>query len=453
MKRKGELESEYGEGEFKLQKSLTGGSWQRGPLLGKGGFGSVYLAVLTDPGPSITANAPQVVAVKSTKEDDSEELWLDKCFLDALQGCPYIVTCFGEDFTVDAEDEEAPCMANYFMEYASQGTLADLINKSECGLPEEDARRFTRMLLEGLDFVHKKGIVHCDIKPQNILLAPDETGSLVAKIADFGLAKSTFRDLEIGVRGTAMYLAPESIVDEIQLQPSDVWALGCVVLNMLTRRPTWKLNLDEGIEDLWKQIASAIPSIPDGISHLAKDFLLKCFVRNPEERSSVGSLLYHPFVNVVLHDMPESEAVVLSSCAAASSDLEDKFKEDEVEEVYDDDIMEEDPCELIEEDPSELIEEDPSEVIEEDPSEIMEEDPSEVIEEDPSEIEIGNQETPVGSSWASKEAVEAAVKLFNSARVDNIIALGSAVSFKIMEISDQHRLNLMERILPRVIMI
>ncbi|KAL0015837.1 hypothetical protein SO802_002906 [Lithocarpus litseifolius] len=314
--------------------------------------------------------------MKSTKEDDSEELWLDKCFLDALQGCPYIVTCFGEDFTVDAEDEEAPCMANYFMEYASQGTLADLIKKSECGLPEEDVRRFTRMLLVGLDFVHKNGIVHRDIKPQNILLAPEETGLLVAKIADFGLAKSTSKDLEMGVRGTAMYLAPASIVDEIQLQPSDVWALGCV-------------------------IASAIPSIPDGISHLAKDFLLKCFVRNPEERSSVGSLLYHSFVNVVLHDMPESEVVVLSSCAAASSDLEDKFKEEEVEE-------------------------------------------------DPSEIEIGNQITPVGTSWASKEAVEAAVKLFNSVRVDNIIPLGSAVSFKKMEISDQHRLNLMERILQEL---
>lgn len=98
-----------------------------------------------------------------------------------------------------------------------------------------------------MDFVYKNGVVLCDIKPQNVLLAPDETGLLVAKIADFGLAKSTFNDLEIGVRGTAMYLAPASIVDEIQLHPSDVWALGCVVLNMLTRRPTWKLNLDEGI--------------------------------------------------------------------------------------------------------------------------------------------------------------------------------------------------------------
>ena len=64
------------------------------------------MAVLTDPGPSISANATQVVAVKSTKEDDSEELWLDKGFLDALQGCPYIVTYFGEDFTVDVEGED-----------------------------------------------------------------------------------------------------------------------------------------------------------------------------------------------------------------------------------------------------------------------------------------------------------------------------------------------------------
>lgn len=52
-----------------------------------------------------------------------------------------------------------------------------------------------------MDFVYKNGVVLCtDIKPQNVLLAPDETGLLVAKIADFGLAKSTFNDLEIGVK-------------------------------------------------------------------------------------------------------------------------------------------------------------------------------------------------------------------------------------------------------------
>ncbi|XP_050241887.1 probable LRR receptor-like serine/threonine-protein kinase At3g47570, partial [Quercus robur] len=147
---------------------------------------------------------------------------------------------------------------------------------------------------------------------------------------------------------------------------------------------------------------------------------LSCSASSPNERIRINVVVNEMIaIRGIVHKLKKGRRrasgclMILSSCAAASSDLEDKFKEEEVEEVYDDDIMEEDP----------------------------------------SEIEIGNQVTPVGSSCASKEAVEAAIKLFNSVRVDNIIPLGSAISLKKMEISDQHHLNLMERILPRVIMI
>ncbi|KAD6795863.1 hypothetical protein E3N88_06759 [Mikania micrantha] len=112
-------------------------------------------------------------------------------------------------------------------------------------LPESEVRRYTRSILNGLQFIHRNGFVHCDIKLQNILLVSDGVTDAV-KIADFGLAKKTIRTGELNskneIRGTPMYMAPETVAVGEQEPASDIWALGCIVVEMVTGEPVWNCS-------------------------------------------------------------------------------------------------------------------------------------------------------------------------------------------------------------------
>ncbi|KAL7179819.1 hypothetical protein ACSBR1_043094 [Camellia fascicularis] len=184
------------------------------------------------------------MAVKSAEVSDSALLQREALVLRNFHACPYIYRCFGEEvFTSDRNR----MVYNLLLEYGSGGTLADVIKKTGGnGLPESDVRRYTRYIIEGLDCVHSSGYVHRALKPDNIIIVPiiTSTGTeYIAKIGDFGLAKKSEQARKIlrmpisyKLRGCLQYSSPETVVDKgLQHEPpSDVWALGLIVFEMLT---------------------------------------------------------------------------------------------------------------------------------------------------------------------------------------------------------------------------
>ncbi|KAK6944317.1 Protein kinase domain [Dillenia turbinata] len=134
------------------------------------------------------------------------------------------------------------------------GDLANYIEGSDCGLLETQIRVFSRDILMGLDYVHSQGYVHGDVKAENILLAPkpfsflDPSSSFFnCKISDFGLVQRCVHGIIDKVTGTPGYLGPETEKDHVRGFPLDIWAFGCVVLEMMTGV---RLSSDECISSL-----------------------------------------------------------------------------------------------------------------------------------------------------------------------------------------------------------
>ena len=134
---------------------------------------------------------------------------------------------------------EAGDIVFYVMPFVEGETLRDRLTR-EKQLPVEDALRITREVAGALDYAHRHGVIHRDIKPENILL---HDGS--ALVADFGIALAvstaggSTRMTETGMSlGTPHYMSPEQAMGERELSPrSDVYALGCVLYEMLVGEP------------------------------------------------------------------------------------------------------------------------------------------------------------------------------------------------------------------------
>lgn len=201
--------------------------------MGNGSYGFVSLAFTnTDDTPSPTI--PSLIAVKSSRLNSSRSLRNERKFLRMFEDCPQIIRCFG--FKVTCKD--GLYLYSLELEYASAGSLADRIHERG-GLLEFQVKKYTKNVVLGLSLIHKKGIIHCDIKPHNILLTTDE----VTKIVDFGLS-ITLQQIncgdEVGLIGTKRYMAPEALLKEEYSPRFDIWSLGCSVYEMITGKPLWE---------------------------------------------------------------------------------------------------------------------------------------------------------------------------------------------------------------------
>ncbi|MQM04037.1 hypothetical protein Taro_036826 [Colocasia esculenta] len=180
------------------------------------------------------------------------------------------------------------------MEYVPGADLSAVV-KRHGGLDERAISVYARGILHGLAYLHGMGIVHCDVKGQNVLVREDD---MAVKLADLGCAKRV--DDGSGGRGTIsgtpLYMAPEVARGEEQGPAADIWALGCTVIEMATGCSPWG-DVQDPVAAIHRiAFSTDAPDFPCNTSDVARDFLGRCLSRDPRKRWSAEQLLNHSFV-------------------------------------------------------------------------------------------------------------------------------------------------------------
>ncbi len=215
------------------QPTVVGGRYELGELLGRGGMAEVRKGTDTRLG--------RVVAVKRLRTDLASDATFQARFRREAQSSaslnhPTIVAVYdtGEEPATDGTGVAQPYIV---MEYVAGRTLRDILREGRKILPER-ALEITSGVLSALDYSHRAGIIHRDIKPGNVMLTP--SGDV--KVMDFGIARAmsdaqSTMTQTAAVVGTAQYLSPEQARGETVDSRSDVYSAGCLLYELLTGRP------------------------------------------------------------------------------------------------------------------------------------------------------------------------------------------------------------------------
>ncbi|ONM21680.1 NPK1-related protein kinase 2 [Zea mays] len=270
--------------------------WRKGELIGAGAFGQVYLGMNLDSGELLAVKQVLIGRSNATREKAQahiKELEEEVKLLKNLSH-PNIVRYLG---TVREEDT-----LNILLEFVPGGSIQSLLGKLG-SFPEPVIKKYTKQILQGLEYLHSNAIIHRDIKGANILV--DNKGCI--KLADFGASKQVAKLATVTaaktMKGTPYWMAPEVIVGSGHSFSADIWSVGCTVIEMATGKPPWSQQYQEVALLFHVGTTKSHPPIPEHLSPEAKDFLLKCLQKEPELRSTAPDLLKHPFVTGELDDL------------------------------------------------------------------------------------------------------------------------------------------------------
>ncbi|MGH3092705.1 MAG: serine/threonine-protein kinase, partial [Gaiellaceae bacterium] len=247
--------------------------------LGHGGMSSVFLAHDEELDRPV---AIKVLAAHLASEPGLYERFVREARMAARLSHPNVVQVFDA-----GEEDERPYIV---MEYVPGRTVADELRSSG----KLEAARVVDLALQvcgGLELAHSSGLVHRDVKPQNLLVRDDGT----VKIADFGIARAVEATnlTQIGsILGTAAYLSPEQAEGEPVTAAADIYSLGVVLYELLSGRTPYEFSSLADLvvkqrEQAIRPLSDLEPSVPPELEAV----VMRCLARNPDYRPSSAAEL------------------------------------------------------------------------------------------------------------------------------------------------------------------
>lgn len=309
-----------------ILESILSGEWKDGDillddyrvirLLGRGGMGRVYLVETVTP-PRLKY-AVKILAKRLLHKDSSKrqflrelQTWID------LQSHPNIIRC---RFFKTIEGRVA-----IFSEFAEAGSLKTWILNGRV-ISMERILDIAIQAAWGLESAHRQGVIHLDMKPDNILMTEDGT----VKITDFGVAmllpsfaagtvtdpepgRDTPKKKEHAGGMTPAYASPEQFNNQEVALQSDIWSWGASILEMFTGRVTWQYGFmaGEALDNFFRNpVASDRPEMPEGMYRVLK----RCLADAPADRwnsmDDIAGELQHLWTQLFSQPYPRQKPVV-----------------------------------------------------------------------------------------------------------------------------------------------
>ena len=261
------------------------GKYELTDRVGEGGMSVVYRARRVHIGDEV---AVKILLPKFATDDAALARFRREASAAAISNHPNVITIhdFGE-----TGDGNAP--AFIVMEFV-KGTPLRYLLKSESHFPVERARRLMRVICAGVGAAHQQGVVHCDLKPENIMVvAPDDDSEFESvRVADFGFAKLT-TDVGAGptgtVLGTPFYMSPEQCMGQPLDSRSDVYSLGATFYEMLSGRRPFITETVSGI--ISKHLYETAPPLPPSLAipRWISGTIMRALAKDPGDRPKTAT--------------------------------------------------------------------------------------------------------------------------------------------------------------------
>ena len=287
------VSSSPSKGDLLAAGDLVAGRYHVEGLIGRGGMGEVYAArdVSAEDRVALKLIHPELLGSSKTRSRFEREVELTRRI-----DHPNVlkVRDFLKVEPPGRENAHVPCVV---MEFLEGPTLADHLAERKAPMSSDEAKPIVCQIAAALAAAHRAGVVHRDLKPDNVFLVPDrKTGALRAVLTDFGVARSdrsrsannedsqSFTASNVLI-GTPDYMAPEQLELEKASPLSDLYSLGLVFFEMVTGRlPFQSKNRLEAVFQRVKEPAPPPRSIRPEVSEDCDRVIQRCLQRDPSDR-------------------------------------------------------------------------------------------------------------------------------------------------------------------------